>query len=219
MKKMTEYTRLSGYLVKIFKMLNDDLFEGALSIPVITIQSTPKAYGHITVGKVWTADEQERHELNIGAGTLSRPIEETVATLVHEMVHLYNIQQGKQDTSRGYTYHNKIFKEEAEKRLLHIEHHPTYGWTITSPTDGLIEWILNHDLDEIQISRNDGFSSFALPPKTGGSNGARPPVPTTPKRPSSTRKYKCPCCGTSVRATKKVNIICADCDERMVLAQ
>lgn len=218
MKRMTEYTRLSGYLVKIFKMLNEDLFENALSIPVITIQSTPKAYGHITVGKVWTSDEEERHELNIGAGTLSRPIEETIATLIHEMVHLWNIQQGIQDTSRGYTYHNKQFKAEAEKRLLKIEHHPTYGWTITSPTDDLIEWCIDHDLQEIDITRNDGYARYAPPPRTGGSQGTPPPTITPIKPKSSTRKYICPCCGVSVRATKNVNIDCADCQERMVLA-
>lgn len=215
MKKMTEYTRLSGYLVKLFKMLNESLFENTLSTPVITIQSTPKAYGHITVGKVWTADEQERHELNIGAGTLSRPIEETVATLIHEMVHLYNIQQGKQDTSRGYTYHNKVFKEEAEKRLLHIDHHPTYGWTITSPTDDLLQWCIDHDVIDIGISRNDGYQRIT--PPAGGSRNT-PPTPTTyvPPKKSITRKYICPCCRNSVRATKAVNIICADCNERMI---
>ena len=35
------------------------------------------------------------------------------------------------------------------------------------------------------------------------------------KKPSSTRKYVCQCCGNSVRATKDVNIICADCNEQM----
>ena len=38
------------------------------------------------------------------------------------------------------------------------------------------------------------------------------------KRPSSTRKLICPCCGQSVRATKAVNILCGDCMERMVEA-
>ena len=34
-------------------------------------------------------------------------------------------------------------------------------------------------------------------------------------RSSSTRKYVCPICANSVRATKAVNIICADCNEPM----
>ena len=40
---------------------------------------------------------------------------------------------------------------------------------------------------------------------------------TTPTRTSSTRKYICPCCGNSVRATKEVNLACLDCNAPMVL--
>lgn len=128
MKQTVKTSRAAGYLEKMFRTLNADLFDGQLEEPVITIQSTPRAYGHVTIAKAWKRREDWRHELNIGAETLSRPIEETVATMVHEMVHLWNLQVTKaQDCSRGGTYHNKVFKEEAEKRLLKIEKHPTYG--------------------------------------------------------------------------------------------
>lgn len=40
---------------------------------------------------------------------------------------------------------------------------------------------------------------------------------TPPPRPSSARKYVCPCCGNSVRATKAVNIACLDCNEQMAV--
>lgn len=210
MKQLTEYNRVSGYLNKIFSMLNETYFENALSKPVITIQSTPKAYGHVTVGKVWESDGTYRHELNIGAGTLTRPIENIVATMLHEMVHLYNIQRGVQDTSRGGTYHNTKFRDEATKRDLIIEHHQTYGWTITSPSDNLIMWCLERDLIEIQVNRNEGY---ALPPSTGGKTGTATAKPTTgtAKKPSSTRKYVCPCCGASVRATREIRLICGEC--------
>jgi hypothetical protein len=26
-------------------------------------------------------------------------------------------------------------------------------------------------------------------------------------------KYVCPCCGTSIRATRQVNVVCGDCNE------
>ena len=35
---------------------------------------------------------------------------------------------------------------------------------------------------------------------------------------SSTRKYICPCCGMSVRATRFVNVVCLDCNEPLILA-
>ena len=88
MKQLTEYNRVSGYLNKIFNRLNETYFENALTKPVITIMSTPRAYGHVSVYEVWLSEEKGRRELNIGAGTLNRPIENVVATMLHEMVHI-----------------------------------------------------------------------------------------------------------------------------------
>ena len=211
MKQLTEYTRVSGYLVKIFRALNETYFENKLSIPVITIQSTPRAYGHVSVGKVWTSGEDNRRELNIGAGTINRPIEEVVATLLHEMCHLWNMQNGIQDCSRGGAYHNKNFKSAAEARDLKIDHHPTYGWTITSPTDNLIQWCIDHNLEEIRVYRHD-YGTFATPPR-GGSAPDDNPAPTAKGTATkqSTRKYVCPCCGAIVRATRDMRIICGEC--------
>lgn len=52
MKELTSYNRVAGYLNKIFDLLNAEFFEGALSRPTITIQSTPKAYGHFSLREV-----------------------------------------------------------------------------------------------------------------------------------------------------------------------
>ena len=63
MKQLTEYNRVSGYLNKIFDRLNETYFEGTLSKPIITIQSTPKAYGHVSVYEVWQSGDANRREL------------------------------------------------------------------------------------------------------------------------------------------------------------
>lgn len=219
MKQTVKTSRAAGYLEKMFRALNKDFFEGRLEEPIITIQSTPRAYGHVTVAKIWKRKGESRHELNIGADTLNRPIEETVATMMHEMVHLWNLAEGVQDCSRGGTYHNKRFKEEAERRALHIEHHKTYGWTITSPTEELIEYIISQGWTEVDMNRGGGI--WSPPPSAGGKagSGGQVPggVPGTPKK-SSTRKLVCPCCGNSVRATKTVRIMCMDCMEQMIEA-
>ena len=49
MKELTSYNRVAGYLNKIFDLLNSRFFESELSRPTITIQSTPKAYGHFSL--------------------------------------------------------------------------------------------------------------------------------------------------------------------------
>ena len=124
MKQLTSYNRAAGYLNKIFDLLNDAYFESTLSRPTITIQSTPKAYGHFSLREdTWVSKLGGTHEINIGAGTLARPIEEVCATLLHEMVHYHNYVCGIQDCSRGGTYHNRKFRDSAEARGLIVEHH------------------------------------------------------------------------------------------------
>ena len=83
MKKLTSYNRAAGYLNHIFDLLNEEYFNGVLPRPVITIQSTPRAYGHFCLSsRTWVDNKGEGyHEINIGAGTLARPIELVVCTL------------------------------------------------------------------------------------------------------------------------------------------
>ena len=212
MKELTSYNRVAGYLNKVFDLLNAEYFENALSRPTITIQSTPKAYGHFSLNSdTWVSKLGGTHEINIGAGTLARPIENVVATLLHEMVHYFNHINGVQDCSRGNTYHNKRFKEAAEKRGLIITHSDKYGWSHTEPSDELLEFCLRFGLTEILINRNEA-TYFRVGGGTGTHDGANSPPP----RISSTRKYICPCCKMSVRATRTVRIACMDCNEQMV---
>ncbi len=214
MKQLTSYNRVAGYLNKIFDLLNETFFENELSRPTITIQSTPKAYGHFSLREdTWISKLGGTHEINIGAGTLARPVEEVAATLLHEMVHYWNYQNGIQDCSRGNTYHNKRFRTAAEERGLLVSHSDKYGWSHTVPGDALLQFCLDNNLTDILINRNE-LMGLQI-----GGTGTHSGTPTTliPPKPSSTRKYICPCCGNSVRATKAVNIGCLDCAKQMIL--
>ena len=76
-----------------------------------------------------------------------------------------------------------------------------------------MEFILDNDLTDILLNRNE-FSGFQI---TGtGTHSGTGLVGIEPRK-SSSRKYACPCCGMSVRATKVVNIACMDCDEQLLL--
>lgn len=215
MKELTSYNRVAGYLNKVFDLLNAAFFESALSRPTITIQSTPRAYGHFSLREdTWISKLGKTHEINIGAGTLARPIEEVAATLLHEMVHYYNFVNGVQDCSRNGTYHNRKFKKAAEARGLIVQHSEKYGWSHTSPSDELLEFVLDNDLADILINRNE-FGGFQI---TGTGTHSGTLIGTAVPKRSSSRKYICPCCGMSVRATKEVNIACLDCSVKMVPA-
>lgn len=213
MKETTKMSRAVCQLEKIYNSLNDDFFESALPIPIITVQSKPGTYGHCTTAKVWQRKDGGAYELNIAAEVLNYPIEETLDTMLHEMVHLYCRENGIKEVSRGGKYHNGKFKAIAEAHGLTCVPCGQYGWN-TTPGDNLVEYALSKGWNEIRIGRSSFppfFHSGAIGTAQGGAG-------TTPggKRPSSTRKLICPRCGQSVRATKKVNILCGDCMLPMV---
>ena len=145
-------------LESLFSKFNEKFYNNELQTPVITVSpdTTKGAYGWCTAWKAWTIGEQKKvadlstltkedleamkkddgfYEINICAEHLARPFEQVAETLLHEMVHLYNLQIGVQDTSRGGTYHNKKYKEAAEKHGLTVEKDAKYGWTKTSLND------------------------------------------------------------------------------------
>lgn len=213
MKETTKMSRIAGYLEKMYREINADSFAGKLEMPIITIQSTPGAYGHVTVHRTWKRKGEEAFELNISADWLTRPIENVVATLIHEMVHIYHLMNGIQDCSRGGSYHNQKFRDEAERHMLKVDKSEKYGWTITSPTDELLEYILEKGWGEILTGKGAAWGLF------GGSGGSTPtgstPGSTAPSQPrkGNSRRYQCPKCKNIVRATKDLNIICGDCGE------
>lgn len=203
MKEITSYNRAVQYLNKIFKHINTEFFNDSLEMPTITVQSTAEAYGHVTVGKVWKNELGNlSHELNVSADYLDRPVENVVATLIHEGCHLYAMQNGIKDTSNRGVYHNKRFKALAEARGLIIEKHSRYGWTITEPTERIIKFCEEYGLGDIQISRRKQLS-FADTGNTQG-KGIDDSQPTSKKK-NSYQRWSCPCCHIIIRSTKLKN--------------
>ncbi|MCD8099055.1 MAG: SprT-like domain-containing protein [Oscillospiraceae bacterium] len=207
MKQTTKMSRAISQLEHIYNSLNTDFYAGALPVPVITVQSKPGSYGHCTTSKIWRRKDGGAYELNIAAEVLDKPIEETLDTILHEMVHLYCRENGIKETSRGGTYHNAKFKSIAETHGLQCVPCGKYGWN-TAPTDTLVEYALSKGWNEITLGR----STITLTVTAAQTNNG------TRTRTSSTRKVVCPACGQSVRATKHVNIICGDCLLPMVEA-
>ena len=198
-----KYIETVAYVSKLYDFLNEKLFDGFLKKPVITIQqdTNNKTYGWFSLKKVWkeTEDDEGQNEINLSAQFLNRPIKQVAATLLHEMCHQWAQANNLQDCSRSGNYHNKIFKRIAESHGLNVECVKTLGYSHTelnATSEMLIDkFVLDNPLTII----------YRLPVFKGQN------VKST-----STRKYVCNCCGNSVRATKRVNIICADCNCYMV---
>ena len=195
------------FLEEVFDILNERYFESALSRPAITIQSTPRSYGHFTPYDAWNDRGLKLKEINLGAESLRRPVSEVIATLMHEMVHYYCHIQGIKDVSRGNTYHNKHFKEEAEKRGLIISYADGVGYSVTRPSQDIKDLVRDLEwMDKLQLYRNPEYKK-----ETGDSGDSKGSMNNDGKKKSSTRKYVCPKCGLSIRATKEVHIACIDC--------
>lgn len=192
-------------LENLFSKFNEHFYGGELQTPIITVSpdTTKGAYGWCTSWKAWKqAGSEDKdagyYEINICAEHLTRKFEELCGTLLHEMVHLWNLQNGVQDTSRGGTYHNKKFKEVAEQHGLIIEQHPKYGWTLTK---------LNEETKQFINSLGDtGFGIY---------RDSAAKIKTKKTSSQSSRKYVCPCCGLIIRATKEVRVQCMDCETQM----
>lgn len=122
---------------------------------------------------------------------------EVAGTLLHEMVHFYNFLNNVKDCNSNGNYHNKHFRDAAVKHGLIVEKDATRGWALTSPSEEFAQFIIKCGFKDIKIKRNS-----ILPEK---------------KAKSSTRKYVCPVCGDSARATKDVAFACCKCHEKLIL--
>lgn len=187
-------------LESLFSIFNDHFYSGQLTKPVITVSpDTHGAYGWCTGWKAWGVMGEQTdgyYEINVCAEYLCRPFEQVCETLLHEMVHLYDIQTGVKDTSRGGTYHNRNFKKAAEEHGLVCAHDEKYGWAKTS---------LNDDARQLIDSMTEkSFELCRISPKK------------RKKTASKSLKYVCPACGAIVRATRIVNVSCEDCYETMI---
>ena len=185
-----------------YDVLNQAYFNGELPNLVITLQSSPRSNGHFTIGKVWRAEEIHLNEINISVEHLDRPIENICATLCHEMVHFYCQLHGIQDVSQNGRYHNKYFKQEAEKRGLIISYAKYIGYSVTEPSADFVEVIKSHGIEKpLDINRDGELpGTEGLPGVLGKGLGGLTGTQGKPK--CSTRKYLCPGCSNSFRATK-----------------
>ena len=176
---------------------------------VISPESKTNLNGWCTSWKAWKncvpqdhpaeyEDDEGYYEISLSAEYLSSSIEEIATTLLHEMVHLYNLQEGVKDTSRSGYYHNKAFRDAAEAHGLTVEKEDGRGYSKTSLNEEAFEFV--RGLRDIQF---DMFRTIQ--------SGVTEKVSKT-----TVHRYVCPSCGNIVRATKVVRVGCLDCNREMI---
>lgn len=189
---------MQAALQAAFNAINRDYYGGELEKVIITVKESKKegTLGTFCTAKDWIQNGIERHEINISANYIGqRTVHQTITTLMHEMVHLYNCQNSIQDTSRAGIYHNKKFKEAAEAHGLSIEFDDNIGWSLTTLKPDTEKW----------IDENINIKTFGVYKVVAEKQGKA----NKPKQ--SMRKLICPHCGNIARVTKDIRLICGEC--------
>lgn len=143
-------------------------------------------------------EDEGYYEISLSAEYLSNGNDKIIGTLLHEMVHLYNLQNGIKDTSRSGYYHNKTFKESAEAHGLVAEKVEGSGYSKTRLSEEAANFVKRQDKVHFNLFRTADTRQIKKKQKV------------------TVHRYVCPTCGDIVRATKVVHVGCLDCGCAMV---
>ena len=114
----------------------------------ISVGRSAKVHGHFTHFKPWKAGEEQFHEIFLSAPSFARGAVATLGTLLHEVAHSLDLQNGIQGTT-AEGYHNKKFKATAESLGLEIGQVKGKGWTDTKVPDSCVaRWQEAYDIIE-----------------------------------------------------------------------
>lgn len=147
----TRSQQLYTELYRAFDVFNEVFADNKLPKVVITIQESGRrnAYGWFGDG-FWTdrLAGGAVPEINLSAEYLSRGPRGLLETLLHEMAHLWNATVANIRDCSGGQYHNKHFKEAAERFGLEVSRDGKRGWAYTKLTDASEQAINDLNLDD-----------------------------------------------------------------------
>ena len=184
-------------LEKMFNDFNKRFYEGKLMPAMITIMKSRhgKELGWASPTKIWyqkgldsEGNPIKFYEINICADALYLTSTEIAEIMLHEMAHIYGAQYNIKETSRSGCYHNKKFKVIAEEHGLNC-FQTNNGFNNTSLNDDAKDFIEQMNYGELKLARERCYT-----------------------RNHSYIRYVCPSCGSIIRSTKPVHVLCIDCN-------
>jgi hypothetical protein len=208
-------------LIIAFDRFNRVLFEGKLPLCIITLQrDAERVFGYFHADRFGnreksgvTVDEIALNPRNF----LTRSIEETLSTLVHEMAHGWQHHFGKQKSRVGY--HNKEWSEKMQDIGLRPTHNGQpdgrlHGQNMThiivadGPFDRACRALLS---EEFRLAWYDRLTEMTRSNAASAQGGDGIAEPTSGKR----VKFTCPTCRDNAWGKASLKLICEPCNARM----
>lgn len=106
---------IQSTVLEAFDYFNAELFASTLPPVIINFsRQQPKSFGYFSVDR-WKNNKlnNQTHEISLNPIWFVRGLKHTYATLVHEMVHLWQMEFGKNPPKSGY--HNKEWAEKMKQ--------------------------------------------------------------------------------------------------------
>lgn len=191
-----------------YSFFNESLFAGQLPECLITLQRKASTYGYFAGGRFGTSDGQRvTDEIALNPSHFkSRTAPEVLSTLAHEMAHLWQHHYGR--TSRG-GYHN----QEWAKQMRGIGLIPS---DTGQPGGRATGQRMTHYIDE-----EGEFATHCAELLKGGF--VLPFVELWDEakagksRAKNKTKFVCECCGAAAWGKPELKIVCAECEELMIV--
>lgn len=197
-----------GELTEAYDFFNARLFAGGLPPCLITMQRKSKAFGYFAGERFSTrAGEAVTDEIALNPSHFrARTTEQSLSTLVHEMVHLWQHHHGK--PSKG-GYHNKQWAAKMRAvGLIPTDTGAAGGKETGQSVTHMIEPGGAFDLACAELVR-DGFEIPYIELWNESQAGRRK------AKTASKTKYTCPGCGTNAWAKPGTALICGDCQQAL----
>jgi len=224
-------------LQRAYDHFNGELFDGALPFCLITLQRDKSSLGYFSAERFARHSGELSDEIAMNPTYFAvRGIKDTLSTMTHEMVHLWQKHFGKPGRGR---YHNRQWAQ----KMIAVGLQPTHNGKSGGSTvgehmdhiivpDGAFEKSFHRLVTSAyRISWYDRFlprlSRLYGPPSDGSSPTPGPvmssdiapfpgadfvPALLAPvRRPPTRAKYTCPSCEINVWGKPGLNIRCDDC--------
>ena len=185
------------YFQQIIDWINNEYFDNQVGIIVVpghySFTKTPKV--EIKNGRINTFVYVDFFFFFINKN-------ECVKSLFHQVIMIYSELLPKPDYQSynfGISSNRGMYLNYRYARLINylggtVKKHEKYGYRINELPKNLQEYLNTINFNNFNIY---------IPEENKASK-------------SSTRKYICPCCGNSFRATKDLNVLCMDCNEQYI---